>query len=315
MPISPLSARSETRSGKLSAWILSLRLRTLPLACCGIVTGSALARASGATWQASVFWLALLTALLLQLLANLANDYGDVTKASDTPTRLGPRRGMQLGLISVAEMKRALWLTALLTLGAGSALIALACASTADLLLFLALGALSIIAALTYTLGRHAYGYHGLGDLSVLVFFGWVAVLGSYYLQARAFDPRILVPASACGLLCVLVLNVNNLRDLDDDRRHGKMTLAVRLGFRRACHYHLLLLAASFALITASASHWHDSHPWTWLFLLALPLFYQGAQAARHNREPVEFRAQLAVALKTGVVALGGFVAGLIFTQ
>jgi 1,4-dihydroxy-2-naphthoate octaprenyltransferase len=305
------SSHTASRSTRLSAWILSFRPRTLPLACCGIVTGSALAMASGAVWRGGVFWAALTTALLLQLLANLANDYGDVSKDSDTPERIGPTRGMQLGLISAAEMKWALWFSALMTMVSGIILITLACESLADVMGFIILGAFSIAAALTYTIGRHAYGYHGLGDLSVLIFFGWVAVLGSYYLQTHAFNPLVLIPATACGLLCVLVLNVNNLRDIDEDRRHGKMTLAVRLGFHKARYYHLLLLTASFALLLCSAWLWSGERPWVWLFLLALPLFYQGANAALHYRKPDEFCTQLPVAVKTGIIALGGVVVGL----
>jgi 1,4-dihydroxy-2-naphthoate octaprenyltransferase len=295
----------------LYAWIASLRLKTLPLACGGIVTGSALAAASGVPWQGRIFWVALATALLLQLLANLANDYGDFTKSADTPNRIGPKRGMQLGLISPAEMKNAIWLTAFLAVLSGMALMGLACATWLDGLIFLALGGLSIVAALTYTIGRHAYGYYGLGDCSVLIFFGWVAVLGSYYLQTRQFDLPILLPATACGLLSVLVLNVNNLRDLEEDRLHGKITLAARLGAHGARYYHLLLLAASLTFLVASAWRWSSERPWVWLCLLSLPFFYKNAWAALRDHEPEQFRAQLAVALKTGITALGGFAVGL----
>ncbi|MDR3087388.1 MAG: 1,4-dihydroxy-2-naphthoate polyprenyltransferase [Azoarcus sp.] len=314
------AAQSENLQGKagassaraLRAWRLSLRPRTLPLACCGIVTGSALAAVSGAPWNGGVFWAALLTALLLQLLANLANDYGDYMHRADTPERLGPRRGMHLGLISPAGMKKAIWLAALLSVFSGIALMALACRSPADVVGFFVLGALSIAAAITYTVGRRAYGYRGLGDLSVLVFFGWVAVLGSHYLQTHALDLRVLIPATACGLLSVAVLNVNNLRDIDEDLRSGKITLAARLGTYRARQYHLFLLAASLGFLVWSARLWSDGRPYVWLCLLALPLFAQNAAATLRYREPAQFRDQLPVVIKISMLALGGFAAGLI---
>ncbi|MDR3352427.1 MAG: 1,4-dihydroxy-2-naphthoate octaprenyltransferase [Zoogloeaceae bacterium] len=298
------------RLDAIYAWIVSLRLRTLPLACCGIVTGNALAVSLGAVWRGAVFWLTLATAILLQLLANLANDYGDFTKSADTSQRLGPKRGMQLGLITPEAMRKAIGVTALLAMFSGIILMAFACASLADFLVFLGLGLVSLVAALTYTVGRHAYGYHGLGDLAVLVFFGWVAVCGSFYLQTRAFAWQTLAPATACGLLCVIVLNVNNMRDLREDRLHGKITLAVRLGERGARWYHLALLAAGFAFLVWSACLLDEQRPWVWLFLLALPFFCKNALAALRYREPEQFRAQLGIAIQISIVALGGFAAG-----
>ncbi|MDR2871084.1 MAG: 1,4-dihydroxy-2-naphthoate polyprenyltransferase [Xanthomonadaceae bacterium] len=298
----------------LNAWIVSLRLRTLPLACCGVILGSALATTAIEQWSSAIFWATLITAVLLQLLANLANDYGDFSKAADTPKRLGPKRGMQLGLISPAQMRKAIWSTSLAAVCSGVLLMILACDSVADLICFLALGVLSIGAALTYTLGRHAYGYRGLGDLSVFIFFGLVSVIGSYYLQTHRLDSSVLLPAVACGLLGVAVLNTNNMRDLQEDRRNGKITLAVRLGSRRVRYYHLSLLALSLASLLWSAWLFGNSRPWVWLFLLALPLFYQNAIATLHYRKSEQFRSQLSVVIGINIVALGGFAIGLLFT-
>jgi 1,4-dihydroxy-2-naphthoate octaprenyltransferase len=307
----PASRSRHRARALLDAWLLSMRPRTLPLACCGIVTGNALAAVSGAPWRGGIFWAALATALLLQLLANLANDYGDHAHRADTSARLGPIRGMQLGLISAVEMKKAIWLVMLLSIFSGATLTVLACRALVDTLNFFALGAVSIAAALGYTLGRHAYGYRGLGDLSVFIFFGWVAVLGSHYLQAHALDPRVFVPATACGLLSVAVLNVNNLRDLDEDRRSGKITFAAMLGMRRARQYHFVLLTAGFFFLVWSACLWDGERPWVWLFLLALPLFARNAAAALRFHEPSQFRAQLPVVIGINMVALGGFTGGL----
>lgn len=294
------------------AWIASLRLRTLSLASCGIVLGGSLAAVAGENaWRLSVWIAALITAVSLQLLANLANDYGDYLKASDSPERVGPKRGMQMGIILPAQMRKALGLMTALTILSGLTLLALACHSFSDILFFLGLGALSIVAAITYTVGRHAYGYHSLGDVSVLAFFGWVSVIGSFYLLAGYFDARVFVPATACGLLSVLVLNVNNLRDLEEDRRHNKITLAVRLGSRGARFYHVALLLAILACLMAAAWYWMPERPWVWLWALALPLFYQNLRAALQFEETTEFRTQLAVAVKINILALGGFAAGL----
>ncbi|VFS46581.1 1,4-dihydroxy-2-naphthoate polyprenyltransferase [Budvicia aquatica] len=213
---------SQTHStSKTTAWIESLRPRTLPLALASIVTGSALAAWMN-HFQLDIALMALLTAGLLQILSNLANDYGDAIKGSDTETRIGPNRGMQKGLINLAQMKRALIIVIVLTVASGIGLIAIACKKPEDILGFLALGLMAIVASITYTVGRKPYGYMGLGDISVLIFFGWLSVAGTYYLQAGTFDSVVMLPATACGLLATAVLNINNLRDIDSDRMNGK---------------------------------------------------------------------------------------------
>ena len=210
---------------RTQAWLESLRPRTLPLAFASIVVGSALAWWQG-VFDPLVAFLALLTAGLLQILSNLANDYGDAVKGSDKPDRIGPLRGMQKGAITQAQMKRALIITVVLICLSGFALVWVACRTFSDFLGFLLLGLLSIIAAITYTVGTRPYGYMGLGDISVLIFFGWLSVMGTWYLQAHTLIPAIFLPATACGLLATAVLNINNLRDIDSDRVNGKNTHA-----------------------------------------------------------------------------------------
>lgn len=228
----------------ITAWLESLRPRTLPLTFASIVVGSAIA-----AWHNSlkpgVALLVLLTAGLLQILSNLANDYGDAAKGSDKEDRIGPLRGMQKGMITQAQMKQALVITVMLNAIAGGSLIAVACEQPSDIIGFLMLGVLSIIAAITYTVGTKPYGYLGLGDVSVLVFFGWLSVAGTYYLQTHSFNNMVMLPATACGLLATAVLNINNLRDIDSDRANGKNTLAVQLGPQRARVYHVLLLSSA----------------------------------------------------------------------
>lgn len=200
------------------AWLESLRPKTLPLAFASIVMGSAIASLQG-VFHPLIALLALLTAGCLQILSNLANDYGDAEKGSDTPDRIGPLRGMQKGLITAAQMKRAIMLTIALTIVCGIALIAVACHKPSDVVGFLILGLLSIGAAITYTVGTRPYGYMGLGDISVLIFFGWISVAGTFYLQAGYFDWIVMLPATATGLLSTAVLNINNLRDIETRQR------------------------------------------------------------------------------------------------
>ncbi|MEQ1975626.1 1,4-dihydroxy-2-naphthoate polyprenyltransferase [Xenorhabdus sp. SGI240] len=259
-----------TSISQMQAWLESLRPKTLPLAVAAVITGSALA-----SWTGHFKWpvalLALFTAALLQILSNLANDYGDVTKGSDTENRIGPSRGMQKGLITAKQMKSALKLTVLLSCLSGSSLIAVACNNPNDIIGFLILGLLAIIAAITYTVGTRPYGYLGLGDISVLIFFGYLSILGTYYLQSGTFSISTVLPATASGLLSVAVLNINNLRDIENDRQNGKNTLAVRLGGKKARYYHAaVLLTAMLCLITFTLLYLNN---WfNWLFLLAFPL-------------------------------------------
>ena len=230
-----------TDISRTQAWLESLRPKTLPLAFAAIIVGTTLAWWQG-HFDPLVAGLALVTAGLLQILSNLANDYGDAVKGSDKPDRIGPLRGMQKGVITQAQMKRALIITVVLICLSGLALVTVASKTTSDFIGFLVLGLLAIIAAITYTVGTRPYGYIGLGDISVLVFFGWLSVMGSWYLQAHTVIPALFLPATACGLLATAVLNINNLRDIDSDRENGKNTLAVRLGPVNARRYHAFLL-------------------------------------------------------------------------
>ncbi|WP_455426241.1 1,4-dihydroxy-2-naphthoate polyprenyltransferase [Dryocola sp. LX212] len=282
------------------AWLESLRPKTLPLAFASIVCGSALAYWQG-VFDFAVALLALLTAGLLQILSNLANDYGDAVKGSDKEDRIGPLRGMQKGVITQAQMKRALIITVVLICISGLALVALACRTWADFVGFLVLGLLAIIAAITYTVGTRPYGYMGLGDISVLVFFGWLSVAGSWYLQAHTLAPLVFLPATACGLLATAVLNINNLRDIDSDRENGKNTLAVRLGPLLARRYHACLLMgallslALFNLVCLQSI-------WGWLFVLAAPLLIKQARYVARETTPAAMRPMLERTVKAALL-------------
>ncbi len=292
------------------AWLESLRLRTLPLACASIITGSALAWWQG-QFNLPVAALALLTTALLQILSNLANDYGDAVKGTDTPERIGPLRGMQKGIITQKQMRFALVLTVTLTLISGVCLVVTSCQSLSDMLGFTALGALAIVAAIAYTVGKKPYGYLGLGDISVLIFFGWLGVLGSYYLQVHHLELVLLLPATACGLLAVAVLNVNNMRDIESDQRNGKFTLAVRLGARSARYYHALLLLGSLVCFGVFAVIASLSIP-GWLFILAAPLLFNQGRFILKQTSASAMCPMLAKTVKTALLVNLLFALGLV---
>ncbi|MGL4861133.1 MAG: 1,4-dihydroxy-2-naphthoate polyprenyltransferase [Enterobacteriaceae bacterium] len=285
---------------KTSAWVESLRPRTLPLALAAIITGSALA-AQAHHFKAPVALLALLTAALLQILSNLANDYGDAVKGSDTPSRIGPLRGMQKGVISLAQMKKALMITTGLTTVSGLALIIVACEHPEDIVGFLFLGLAAIVAAITYTVGRKPYGYLGLGDLSVLIFFGWLSVGGTFYLQAGTLHALVMLPATACGLLATGVLNINNLRDIEADKLNGKNTLAVRLGPRGARYYHACLLAGTLLSLTLFAI-FNGGNGFQWLFILSVPLLYGHGRQVLLKQNAIEMRPMLEQMVKLALL-------------
>jgi len=258
----------------MKAWIKALRLRTLPLAVSGILVGNALAYYYG-RYDADIFKLSLYTALLLQILSNLANDYGDFKKGTDNAERIGPERAMQSGAIKEPEMKIAMGIVGFFALISGLWLIQLGTAGLdwSSGFIFLALGIFSIIAAITYTVGKNAYGYRGLGDLLVFIFFGCVAVAGSFYLQYKHVMPEVFLPAAAIGFFSAGVLNMNNMRDIENDRISGKITMPVRLGPVRAKIYHMLLIdagiacAAIYSLVYTPQRQWYALAPMA-VFLL-----------------------------------------------
>lgn len=231
---------------KGKVWLGALRLRTLPLAAGGIILGSLLPEVS-INLDARIFVLALLTAFSLQILSNLANDYGDHIKGTDNEKRVGPQRAMQSGLISQSEMKRAMIICGIIALFSGITLILLSfgAGQMVQALSMLAIGLVAIWASIRYTVGKRPYGYNGLGDVFVLLFFGLVSVWGVSFLYMGALLPSLLFPALSYGLLAVGVLNINNMRDIDNDREANKRTLVVMMGLQKAKVYHasLILLA------------------------------------------------------------------------
>ena len=215
----------------MNRWIEAARPRTLPLAIASILLGNFLAYAAG-KFSFLTAILAILTTLLLQILSNFANDLGDSKNGVDNKNRKVALRAVQTGKISPSEMKNAVIIAASLSFISGISLLyfALQYANPQTITAFVGLGILAILAAIAYTVGKKPYGYIGLGDLSVFLFFGWVGTFGTYYLQTEILNYYILIPASGCGFLSVAVLNLNNLRDIENDRKTGKNSIPVRIG-------------------------------------------------------------------------------------
>jgi 1,4-dihydroxy-2-naphthoate octaprenyltransferase len=215
----------------MNRWIEAARPRTLPLAIASILLGNFLAYAAG-KFSFLTAILAILTTLLLQILSNFANDLGDSKNGVDNKNRKVALRAVQTGKISPSEMKNAVIIAASLSFISGISLLffALQYAKSQTIIAFVMLGLLAILAAIAYTVGKKPYGYIGLGDLSVFLFFGWVGTFGTYYLQTEILNYYILIPASGCGFLSVAVLNLNNLRDIENDRKTGKNSIPVRIG-------------------------------------------------------------------------------------
>ncbi len=269
------------------AWLDAARPRTLPLALSCIALGTFLAVTDDAySWPITT--LCLLTAVFLQILSNLANDYGDSIHGADHVQREGPQRAVQSGQISAATMKQAMILFAALSGVSGLLLLWLAFGTNGliGLLVFVVLGGAAIWAAVNYTAGSKPYGYAGWGDLFVLIFFGWVGVLGPYFLMAQRLDWTLLLPATSCGLLAVAVLNVNNIRDIDSDRQAGKFSLPVRLGPERARLYHWVLLGTAVFLATLYVLLAFTSY-WAFLYLLAVPLLVRNGTAVQQTYSPL----------------------------
>ena len=227
----------------IKPWIQAARLRTLPLSVSGIIVGSAYAYYQGySDWRIVV--LALLTTLGLQVLSNYANDYGDGVKGTDA-NRIGEKRLVAAGVITAEQMKKAVIITAVLTFIIALLLIYVAFGKEnfALSLIFILLGIGSIGAAIKYTVGKSAYGYSGFGDLFVFIFFGLVSVIGSNFLFTHFIDWKLFLPATSIGLLSVAVLNLNNMRDIENDKIAGKNTLVVKMGLKWAKKYHEIILA------------------------------------------------------------------------
>ena len=268
-------------------WINAFRLRTLPLAFSCIIMGSGLAFGDD-QFNLTVFVLALITTLFLQILSNLANDYGDFVKGTDNKNRVGPERTLQAGLITKDEMVTAMWIIALLCSVFGVWLIYEGTKGldlhTAGLFAILGLAAMG--AAVKYTMGKNPYGYAGLGDVFVFLFFGWLGVIGSYFLHTHSIDIKIVLPASAIGFFTTAVLNINNMRDHEADAKSGKNTLVVRIGISWAKRYHFML---NFIGVLFIVLYTVPAINAIWCFLFGFVLFIKPAREILRSKDYTSF--------------------------
>ncbi|HCA09740.1 1,4-dihydroxy-2-naphthoate octaprenyltransferase [Chryseobacterium sp.] len=240
----------------MSDWIKAARLRTLPLSLSGIIMGAFIAKwrlyREGGIWDWRIFALALLVTLLYQILSNYANDYGDGVKGTDAKRiNEAEARAVASGRISAKQMKNAVILFSVLSFVATVGLLYVAFFPDfmKEFYTFIGLGVACILAAIGYTVGKKPYGYMGLGDLFVFVFFGLVSVCGSYFLFTKTFSWDMLLPGTAIGMMSMAVLNLNNMRDIESDRLSGKNSLALRIGFKNAMIYEMILLQLPLILI------------------------------------------------------------------
>jgi 1,4-dihydroxy-2-naphthoate octaprenyltransferase len=276
----------------MKLWWEAFRPKTLPLALACIFMGLFLAATvTPLNWPVAI--LTIITATLLQILSNLANDYGDAIHGADDQ-RIGPQRMVQAGLITKAEMKRAIIICALLAMVCGLAMVLylFGLQNSVPVLAFIALGAGAVWAAIAYTASKNPYGYMGLGDLFVLTFFGWVGTLGTYYLQTLVIDWAVFLPATSVGLCAVAVLNINNIRDITTDAAAGKRTIPVRIGRKNAQIYQWLLILAALALATGYVIITYSS-PWQFLYLLSIPLLIRSVVAVWRSATSPQIAPQL----------------------
>ena len=256
----------------LKACLRSMRLRTLPLSLAGIVLGVLLA-AKVCDYDLTTVVLLALTTVCLQILSNLSNELGDTLSGTDRSDRQGIHYSLQDGEMTVPEMKRLIGCFAVLSCLVGFAMVWSAFGTVLAPLpaAFLALGAAAVWAAMHYTLGKHPYGYRGLGDVFVFIFFGLATVCGGYFLTCLVWDWSILLPASAIGCFSVAVLNVNNIRDMKSDAE-TRTTVALKLGLRRARIYQTVLVAAGWVLMTVYAVQ--NARGWvSFMYVVSLPGF------------------------------------------
>ena len=232
----------------MKKWILAARLRTLPLSLSGLILAGFIAKYEN-NYQQDIFFLSLLTTLAFQILSNFANDYGDAVKGTDD-NRVGEQRAVASGLITRKEMKIAIAIMVVISLLCVAALLYVSFVPyhINYLLTFVGLGIASILAAMFYTMGKKPYGYMGLGDVFVFIFFGLVAVLGGEFLYSKSFNWFNVLPAASMGFWSMAVLNLNNMRDVENDLKNNKITIASKLGFNKSKVYQLVLMALPFIL-------------------------------------------------------------------
>lgn len=300
----------------VKSYIKAARLRTLPLSVSGIIIGSYLGveylnsimtsnSIKIVVWMTPIFWLAILTTIGLQVLSNFANDYGDGIKGSDK-NRTGEARMVSSGKITPAQMKTAMIVTTIITLIFAILLIYVSFGKEnfGYSLLFFALGIAAVVAAIKYTVGNSAYGYSGFGDVFVFLFFGWLSVVGSYFLYTKSLNFEVFLPATAIGFLSAAVLNLNNLRDREEDKKNNKNTIVVKLGEVKAKKYHYSLIFGAL-IVSLLYVFINYKSPFQLMFLVAFVPLIKNIKTVANNKIPSELDDELKkVALSTFLFAI-----------
>jgi len=292
----------------IKPYILSFRLRTLPLAVSTVLMGNVLA-AYKHSYNTLVGVFAIITTIFLQILSNVANDYGDAVSGADNEERVGPERMVSSGKISLKAMRNTVIVFSLLSLISGIVLIYFGNFNSIGIetvgLFFVGIGA--IAAAIKYTVGKNPYGYRGWGDIFVFIFFGLVGVIGTYFLHTGTIDPLIILPASSIGLFSVGVLNLNNLRDVDSDSKTGKNTLIVKKGSKWGKNYHVFINVSAMLLMVVYAIV--NFHMWyQWIFIMVYLLIIKDLVFVYRNNDPMNlypYLKKLAIATFLFVLSVG----------
>ncbi len=295
-------------SSQFSVWLAASRLRTLPLSVAGIITGNAIA-SKEESFSSVIFILSLLTAIAFQVVSNFANDYGDGIKGTDNADRLGPKRILQRGLLSAKSLKTGIFISATISILLSISLIYVAFGVDQFFvsLIFISLATTAVWASIKYTVGQGAYGYNGMGDLFVFLFFGWVSVMGAYYLQTQIIDSSSFFLGTSIGLLSAGVLNLNNMRDISNDKNSQKNTLVVFLGSQKAKYYHyLLMLMGTLFLFFGIGVVWVKENPIS--LLITLPILIHLYQVVKISK-PIAYDPLLKeLAMSTFFISLALFV-------
>ncbi len=297
----------------LNNWINEARPRTLILGAANCALGCALGFYYGSVncYTLTTAFFTVITGMLLQVVANFANDYGDAYRHADTPDRLGPVRAVMSGAISISQLRKGMALVILLCACTGVIAVGMAVGNDLQLLSwFIFLGVLSILAALFYTLGM-AYGYKGLGDLFVFLFFGVVAVTGSQMLITAAsnngtdFYPDTFFLSLSLGASSVMVLHVAAMRDIEEDRIHGKKTLAARLGPALSCIYLAIMFTGTVAFSATACLLSHKAWELVIIGMSLIPLFASTARTIRYSKDGKRIAPELKyTSLGSGIHAL-----------
>lgn len=293
-------------------YIKAARVRTLPLSVSGIIVGSYLGNneiyessIKITIFETPIFWLAILTTIGFQVVSNFANDYGDGIKDTDK-NRVGEARMVSSGAITPKQMKLAIIIATIISLNISLLLIYIAFGKEnfGNTILFFGLGIASITAAIKYTVGDSAYGYNGFGDVFVFLFFGLLSVAGSYFLYTKHLNFEVFLPAISIGLLSSAVLNLNNLRDCEEDKQQHKNTLVVKLGSEKAKKYHYFLILGAL-VSTLIYTFLNFKSIYQFLFLVAFIPLIKNIKTVAQNKIPAKLDSELKkVALSTFLFAI-----------